>query len=103
MAWLARLIVRLRHGVVVGYAVIAVVCALFGSGVLGELKPGGFRDPSAESTLVDEQGRHFIGGDLVLVYRAHTGTVDDVEGWAALVPALARAEQDPAEQPVGGG
>ena len=96
MAWLARVIVRLRHGVVALYAVVAILCAAYGAGVLSELKPGGFRDPHAESTLVFERGRHFVSGDLVLVYQAQSGTVDDVEGWAALVPALARAEADPA-------
>ena len=100
MAWLARLIVRLRHGVVAAYAVIAVVCATFGAGVLGELKPGGFRDPSAESTIVAERSRHFVSGDLVVVYRANSGTVDDIEGWAGLVPALTRAEQDPSVERV---
>lgn len=100
MAWLARLIVRLRHGVVAAYAVVAVLCATFGAGVLGELKPGGFRDPAAESTIVAERSRHFVSGDLVVVYRAHSGTVDDVDGWTALVPALTRAEQDPSVEKV---
>ncbi len=100
MAWLARLIVRLRYVVVAGYAVVAVVCASFGAGVLAELKPGGFRDPGAESTIAAERARHFVSGDLVVVYRAKSGTVDDVEGWAALVPALARAEQDPSVEKV---
>jgi len=34
--------------------------------VLGELKPGGFRDPNAESSIVAEQESHFVSGDLVL-------------------------------------
>lgn len=100
MAWLARLIVRLRYVVVAVYALIAVVCASFGAGVLAELKPGGFRDPTAESTIAAERARHFTSGDLVVIYRAISGTVDDVEGWAALVPALTRAEEDPSVEKV---
>jgi trehalose monomycolate/heme transporter len=110
LAFLARLLVRARVGVVAAYAVLIPLCALFGAGVLQKLQPGGFRDPNAESTKVAERGRAFVSGDLLVVYVAKPGaspgggggtnTVDDVEGYAALVPALARVEDDPAVEKV---
>ena len=95
LALFARGIIRARVAVVVAYAVLVPLLALYGAGVLRELQPGGFRDPDAESTRAAALARAFVAGDLVVLYTAHTGTVDDVEAYAALIPALARAEAAP--------
>ena len=94
LAWFARFIIRARVGVVVAYALIVPAAAYYGAGVLQELEPGGFRDPGAESSIAAELSRHFVAGDLVVLYTAQHTTVDDVEAYAALVPALARVEAD---------
>lgn len=81
------------------FAVLVPVAALFGAGVLRELQPGGFRDPEAESSIVADMTRRFVAGDLVVLYSLQpgnsAGTVDDIEGFAALAEALTRAEADP--------
>jgi RND superfamily putative drug exporter len=101
---LARQVLRARVGVVVAFAVVVPLAALYGAGVLHELQPGGFRDPDAESTVVAELSRRFVAGDLVVLFSlppgSPAGTVDDIEAFSSLVTALSRAEQDPAVEKI---
>jgi RND superfamily putative drug exporter len=96
---LARAVIRARIAVVVAFAILVPIAALFGAGVLRELQPGGFRDPHAESSIVADVTRRFVAGDLVVLYSlppgSSAGTVDDVEAYATLADALTRAEAHP--------
>lgn len=104
LALLARWVLRAKVGVVVAYAVLVPLAALYGMGVLEELQPGGFRDPEAESTQVADASRRFLAGDLVVLYSlpagSKAGTVDDIEAFTSLVTALSRAEADPAVEKI---
>ena len=100
---LARLAIRYR------IAVIAVALALYptavwiGSDVFEVLRPGGFDDPTSESQVarVRLEKELMTGGvDLVALYRAQEGTVEDVEAWGRVLAALARVEKDPQVQSV---
>src|SRR6185436_5926772 len=97
---------RWRYAVVAAYVVLVPIAAVFGAGVLRELQPGGFRDPSAESTIAAEVSRKFVAGDLVVLYTAKPssaggpGTVDDVAAYNTVVPALANVEADAAVERV---
>jgi uncharacterized membrane protein YdfJ with MMPL/SSD domain len=92
---------RAKVAVVAAFALLVPLAAFYGAGVLEELQPGGFRDPSAESSIVADITRRFVAGDLVVVYSLKRGangeagtTVDDIEPYSALVTAFANAERD---------
>ncbi len=94
---LARFVVRRRRAVLVVSGLTLVAAGVFGAGVFGAVKAGGFQDPAAESTraarLVEEQ---FGQGDpdLVLLVTAKDGRkVDDpavATAGAALTAELSR-------------
>ncbi len=101
LSTIGRLVIRAKFAVIAAYALVVPLAAAYGAGVLHELQPGGFRDPSAESSIAAKLSRKFVAGDLVVLYTAKPGpdgpgTVDDVAAWSSVVPALARAEADPA-------
>ncbi len=77
---LGHLMYRRRRWVLALTGLFLVVGVSWGTGVFGALDDGGFEDPAAESsraaaTIADE----FSGtsGDVVVVYRSDTLTVDD--------------------------
>ncbi len=95
---LARLAVRFR------VSVCAVALALFplaifvGRDVFQKLRPGGFSDPAAESSIARDLLEKQLGTggvDLVALYTAREGSVEDPEAWGAVLAALARAEKEP--------
>lgn len=49
IAWLAQFLVRRRISVILGTALVLIVCGFYGSGVASKLTSGGFEDPNAES------------------------------------------------------
>src|SRR5215471_7031591 len=87
-AWVAR---RARLILVLGF--VAVVAAgVLGAGAFGKLKNGGFDDPGSQSTQAQQLIDSHFGGqsNLVLLVRAHSGSVDD--------PAVAAAGRAVAQQ-----
>ena len=94
---LARLAVRRRRWVLSLTALLLAVAGVVGGGVAEELSPGGFDDPSSESTvaarLLEEQ---FDTGaqNLVLLVRAPDGVEDPAaaEAGTALTARLAEEE-----------
>ncbi|MBM4281866.1 MAG: MMPL family transporter, partial [Deltaproteobacteria bacterium] len=92
-----RFAFRHRVAIVAVYALLIPLGAWFSRGVLPMLRAGGFDDPSAESWrvrgLMVEQMK--IGsGDVVAIYTVASGTVDDVEVLAAVLPALEAVKKD---------
>jgi RND superfamily putative drug exporter len=75
-----RLTYRRRRWVLALTGVFVVVAGVWGTGVFGALSDGGFEDPAAESTVaaevVDATFGH-VSGDVVVVYRSTSSTVDD--------------------------
>lgn len=87
--WWGRAVVRLRWPVLtIGLAVL-VLGALWGTGVFGHLTGGGFTDPEAESSVVQERLAGALPDeetDLIVLFSVPAGTVDD--------PAVARPVTD---------
>jgi RND superfamily putative drug exporter len=77
---------------------LVVVAGLFGGGVFGAVKSGGFTDPAAQSSQADRLlAERFGAGDanLVLIVTAGRGTVDDPAVTAAGQALTARLAADP--------
>ncbi len=93
---LARFVVRRRRIVLVVTGLAFVAAGIFGAGVFGAVKTGGFEDPAAESSraarLVEER---FGQGDpdIVLLVTARDGrSVDDPEVAAAATALTAELD-----------
>ncbi|GGM66878.1 hypothetical protein GCM10012275_41660 [Longimycelium tulufanense] len=83
------LVHRQRWLVLVTVLVLAVLGGVFGSGVFGHLGQGGYEDPNSEAVRASDTADAHLGrqtGDVVVVYTAPSGTVDD--------PALAKKIND---------
>jgi RND superfamily putative drug exporter len=92
---------RGRVVIVVVAAVLLPVAWWLGRDVFSVLKPGGFRDPAAESTRVDTALRAFGGAaDLVVVHRATSGVIEDLENFTTLVTLTTAAATDPGVERV---
>src|SRR5581483_720891 len=95
--------VRRRWVVLAATGVLVVLAGLFGTGVFGAVKSGGFTDPGAQSTKADRLlAERFGAGDanLVLIVTANgagapAGAVDDPEVAAAGRDLTARLAADP--------
>jgi putative drug exporter of the RND superfamily len=74
-------LVRRRWVVLAASALLVVVAGVFGSGVFGAVKSGGFTDPGAQSSKADRLlAERFGAGDanlVLIVTAARGGTVDD--------------------------
>jgi RND superfamily putative drug exporter len=89
---------RQRWAVLVVTGVLLVAAGLFGSGVFGAVKSGGFTDPAAQSSKADRLlAERFGAGDanLVLIVTAGGGQVDDPAVAAAGQALTARLAADP--------
>ena len=81
-----------RHPVLLGGMALVVAAAIFGAGVFGTLKSGGFQDPNSESShaqqVLDQQ---FSGAatDIVILLRSDTLNATD----PAFASAAARWER----------
>ncbi|MGH9010189.1 MAG: MMPL family transporter, partial [Acidimicrobiia bacterium] len=85
---LGGVVFRRRWAVLAVTGVLLVAAGLFGGGVFGAVKSGGFTDPAAQSSKADRLlAERFGAGDanLVLIVTAGGGKVDD--------PAVAAAGQ----------
>lgn len=77
---LGRFIHRGRKPLLVLTLVFAVFSGVYGFGVFGDMKPGGFEDPNSESrkaALLGEEAFPQRAPDAVVVYRSKDRTVDD--------------------------
>ncbi|MER7700985.1 MULTISPECIES: MMPL family transporter [unclassified Streptomyces] len=77
---LGRFIHRGRKPLLVLTLVFAVFSGVYGLGVFGDMKPGGFEDPNSESrkaALLAEEAFPQRAPDAVVVYRSKDKTVDD--------------------------
>lgn len=77
---LGRSVFRRRRLVLAAAGVLAVVAALWGTGVFGSLAGGGFDDPDSDSARAAEQAARAFGRhqpDVVVLYSSPTLTVDD--------------------------
>ncbi len=95
---LGRFTFRNRMAIVVVYALIVPLGALCSRGVLPLLRSGGFEDPTAESWQVRDvlTGEMKLGNaDLIAVYSVASGTIDDVEVLAALLPVIELVKHEP--------
>ncbi len=85
-ASLARFIVHRRRFVLVGAILFMAIAAAFGGSVATKLSNGGFDDPKAESSVTKTLIEKTFGAgspNLVLLVRAPSGSVDDVNTRAA--------------------
>ena len=97
-AALGRLSFRFRFLIAGVYAVLVVPLVILGSPVFERLRAGGFEDPTSESWRVytDLEREIKVGGaDILALYTAKTGTVDDIEAYPAALDSLAKVEKDP--------
>jgi putative drug exporter of the RND superfamily len=89
---------RQRWAVLAVTGVLLVAAGLFGSGVFGAVKSGGFTDPAAQSSEADRLlAERFGAGDanVVLIVTAGGGQVDDPAVAAAGQALTARLAADP--------
>lgn len=97
-AALGRATYRHRRAIALVYALLLAPLVLLGSPVFQRLRAGGFEDPTSESFRVygDLEREIKVGGpDILALYTAKSGTVDDIEAYAAALEAITRAEKDP--------
>jgi RND superfamily putative drug exporter len=95
---LGGVVFRRRWIVLAATGLLLVVAGLFGGGVYGATKSGGFTDPGAESSKADRLlAERFGAGDanLVLIVTAGSGRVDDPAVAAAGQGLTARLGADP--------
>ncbi|MEV4513909.1 MMPL family transporter [Dactylosporangium sp. NPDC049525] len=88
--------VRTRWAVLAAGIALAVLGALWGTGVLGTLSSNGFDDPGSESVRARERIVAEIGrqdADVVALYTSADLTVDDPRFQGAVQDALARVRQ----------
>lgn len=98
-AALGRITYRYRLAILAAYAVFVIPLVWLGIPVFEKLRAGGFEDPTSESHAVYkalEQNIKVGGPDIMALYTASSGTVDDIEAYAAAIEAITRVEQDPA-------
>ena len=95
-AWWGRAMVRARWFVLVGGLLLAVVGGVWGTGVFGAVKGGGFDDPGSESSRARERIAAEVGqrpADILVIWSSSTATVDDPAFRTAVTGALAAARQ----------
>ncbi|MGI5226721.1 MMPL family transporter [Actinoallomurus sp. CA-142502] len=90
---LGRFVQRRRRWVIVGALVLIAAASVWGTGVFGALKNGGFDDPSSGSSHAAKIINDRIGpadDELVVLYESASATVDDPAFRAAVTGTLAR-------------
>ena len=95
---LGGFVFRRRWAVLITTGVLLVAAGLFGGGVFGAVKSGGFTDPAAQSSEADRLlSERFGAGDanLVLIVTAGAGTVDDPAVASSGQALTARLAADP--------
>jgi RND superfamily putative drug exporter len=97
-AALGRLTFRHRYAIAAFYALLVVPMVYLGTGLFERLVGGGFEDRTSESYRVyaDLEREINVGGaDVLALYTATSGTVDDIEAYSAALEAITRIEKDP--------
>jgi RND superfamily putative drug exporter len=89
---------RHRIAILVVYALLVPVLIWGAATVFPKLKGGGFEVPDSEShaafTTLEREIK--VGGaDILALWTAEDGTVDDIEAYSAAFEAIARIEHDP--------
>ncbi|MFF1547690.1 MMPL family transporter [Streptomyces sp. NPDC058291] len=77
---LGRFLFRRRKPLLVLTSLFAVLSGLYGVGVFGDMKPGGFENPGSDSRKAAQLAERAFpqrAPDAVIVYRDRTRTVDD--------------------------
>src|SRR5688572_13079315 len=95
-AWWGRAMVRARWIVLVGGLLLAVVGGVWGTGVFGAVKGGGFDDPASESSRARERIAAEVGQrptDILVIWSSASATVDEPAFREAVTGALAAARQ----------
>jgi uncharacterized membrane protein YdfJ with MMPL/SSD domain len=88
---LGRFIHRGRKPLLIFTLAFAVFSGVYGVGVFGDMKPGGFEDPKSESrqaALLAEKAFPQRAPDAVVVYRSAEHTVDDPEFQKSVVDKM---------------
>jgi RND superfamily putative drug exporter len=94
---IARFTVRRRALVLGLYAVFVPITLSFAGSVLPLLKAGGFEDADQESWQTFELIQREFGtgtGDIIALYSAPTGTVDDPEVIDSIITVITRLEKE---------
>src|SRR5688572_25426397 len=95
-AWWGRAMVRARWFVLLGGLLLAVAGGLWGTGVFGQVKGGGFDDPASESSRARERIAAEVGerpADILVIWSSATATVDEPAFRSAVTGAIAAAKQ----------
>lgn len=98
-SWLGNSIYRARWVVLIAGIVFMAVSGILGTSVFGDLKAGGYNNPGAESTQVDELLKSELGQSdraLVAMFESKDGkTVDDPAFKAGVESTLAKINGQP--------
>src|SRR6266700_1732188 len=92
------IVVRFRHFVLAGALAVAVAGVLWGAGVFGVLKSGGFADPGSESAKAAAAITAELGNqtpDIVVLYSSAAATVDDPAFAGPVASTLSALRQRP--------
>ncbi|NUP46841.1 MAG: MMPL family transporter [Catenulispora sp.] len=92
------IVVRFRHFVLAAALVVVAAGVLWGTGVFGVLKSGGFDDPGSESARAASAIAAELGNqtpDIVVLYSAGTATIDDPAFAGPVASTLAALRQRP--------
>ena len=95
---LGRFTFRHRWLIAAFYALLVLPMVYLSTGLFERLRGGGFEDRSSESFQVytDLEREINVGGaDVLALYTAPSGTVDDIEAYSAALEAITRVEKDP--------
>ncbi len=98
-AALGRLSFRFRWVIACAYLALVGPLVWLGLPVFERLRAGGFEDPTSESWRVysDLEREIKVGdADILALYTAPSGTIDDIEAYTAALEAISRVEKDPA-------
>lgn len=100
---LARFSYRFRWPVLIAFLLLLPIAAIVGGGAFAALKSGGFDDTAAESYKASELLLNELdagGADLIALYTAPAGNVQDPAVGSTVTATLDRVAQDPAVERV---
>lgn len=89
---------RHRRAILLAYLLLLPVLIWGAATVFPKLKAGGFEVHTSESWVASAQLEREIGigsADILALWTAPSGTIDDIEAYSAAFEAIARIEKDP--------
>jgi RND superfamily putative drug exporter len=98
-----HLVFRSRRAVLIATVILVAAAAVFGVGVFGKLKGGGFDDPGSESSRAEDVLRDRFGTgepNFVLLVTARDGSVDSPDAVAAGRLLTEQLQADPSVRTV---